>query len=222
MAKPIVFGTVTGAIFLTGVGAILFGCAGRSNLPMFWAYLGVYLVSMVVGMFIVDPTLIQERMRPGPGGQDFATLIVLTPLMLAQCVIAAIDVGRYHWSDSVPVALQIMALIAMAGAMAVLLWAESVNRFFSSVIRIQTERGHHVITTGPYRYLRHPGYAASPFLLIGGGLVLGSWLAALIGVVMCLPIFRRTAREDRILQEQLEGYAAYARTVRYRLFPGVW
>ena len=167
---------------------------GRSNLPMFWAYLGVYLVSMVVGMFIVDPTLIQERMRPGPGGQDFATLIVLTPLMLAQCVIAAIDVGRYHWSDSVPVVHANHGTHCDGRHMAVLLWAESVNRFFSSVIRIQTERGHHVITTGPYRYLRHPGYAASPFLLIGGGLVLGSWLAALIGVVMCLPIFRRTAR----------------------------
>ena len=148
-------------------------------------------------------------------------MIVLTPLMLAQCMVAALDVGRYHWSDSVPMAVQITALIAMAGAFAVLLWAESVNRFFSSVIRIQTECGHRVITSGPYRCLRHPGYAASPFLLIGGGLVLGSWLAALIGVVMCLPILRRTARGPDP-HRQLDGYAEYAQKVRYRLLPGVW
>jgi len=110
----------------------------------------------------------------------------------------------------VPPAVQIIALLAMAAGVAVVVWAEAVNRFFSSVIRIQTERGHHVITTGPYRYLRHPGYAACPYILIGGGLVLGSWLAALIGVIMFLPILRRTAEEDRMLHDQLEGYAAYA------------
>jgi protein-S-isoprenylcysteine O-methyltransferase Ste14 len=110
----------------------------------------------------------------------------------------------------------------MAVATAVLVWAEAVNRFFSSVIRIQTERGHHVVTTGPYRYVRHPGYAASLFMFAGGGLVLGSWLAALIGLLLFVGILRRTVEEDRILHEQLEGYAAYAQKVRYRLIPGVW
>jgi protein-S-isoprenylcysteine O-methyltransferase Ste14 len=177
---------------------------------------------MVIGVLVVDPSLIQERIRPGPGGKDYATAILLTPVWLGQCVVAGLDVGRFHWSDGVPLAVQVIALLAMAAGMAVLVWAEAVNRFFSSVIRIQTERGHHVITTGPYRYLRHPGYAASPFVFIGGGLVLGSWLAALIGLFMFLPILRRTAQEDRILREQLAGYAAYAREVRYRLFPGIW
>ncbi len=121
-----------------------------------------------------------------------------------------------------PLVVQVIALLAMAAGLAVVVWAEAVNRFFSSVIRIQTERGHHVITTGPYRYLRHPGYAACPFIFIGGGLVLGSWLSALIGVVLFLPILRRTVEEDRLLHEQLEGYAAYAQKVRYRLIPGVW
>jgi protein-S-isoprenylcysteine O-methyltransferase Ste14 len=222
MAKAIVLGILGSAVFLALSGAILFGCAGRWGLPMFWAYLGVYAASMVIALIVVDPTLIQERMRPGPGGQDYATLIVVTPLWLGQAVIAALDVGRYHWSDTVPLALQVIALVVMAAGVAVLVWAEAVNRFFSSVIRIQTERGHHVITTGPYRYLRHPGYAASPLIFVGGGLVLGSWLAALIGLVMFLPILYRAAREDRILHEKLDGYAAYAQKVRYRLFPGVW
>jgi protein-S-isoprenylcysteine O-methyltransferase Ste14 len=98
----------------------------------------------------------------------------------------------------------------------------AVNRFFSSVIRIQTDRGHHLVTAGPYRYVRHPAYASCPFLMIGGGLALGSWLAALIGLLLVFAVLRRTALEDRILREQLEGYADYAQNVPYRVFPGVW
>ncbi len=222
MAKTIVLGFVGGAVYLGLTAAILFGCAGRWDLPMFWAYLGAWAATMVVALFAVDPSLIQERMRPGPGGKDYATLIFLTPVFVGQSVAAGLDVGRYHFSDNVPLAVQVIALVAMAAGMAVLVWAEAVNRFFSPVIRIQTERGHHVITTGPYRYVRHPGYAASPFVFVGGGLALGSWLAALIGLILILPIVRRTVVEDRILHEQLDGYAAYAQDVRYRLLPGVW
>jgi protein-S-isoprenylcysteine O-methyltransferase Ste14 len=79
-----------------------------------------------------------------------------------------------------------------------------------------------VITTGPYRYVRHPGYSAGSLLFLSGGLVLGSWLGALFGLILVLPILLRTVREDRILREQLQGYAAYAEKVRYRLVPGVW
>ena len=130
--------------------------------------------------------------------------------------------GHFHWADSVPLALQVLGLLAVAAAMAVMMWAVAVNRFFSSVIRIQADRGHHLVTTGPYRYVRHPAYACSPGLFIGGGLALGSWLAALLGLLMVLPILVRTAREDRTLHDQLDGYAAYAQRVRYRLLPGVW
>jgi len=222
MNKTVVLGFLGGAVYMGLTAAILFGCAGRSDLPMFWAYLGVWTAAMAVGLVVADPGLIQERIRPGPGGKDYATVILLTPVFVGQTVAAGLDVGRYHWSDTVPLTVQVIALLAMAAGIAVLLWAEAVNRFFSTVIRIQTERGHHVITTGPYRYVRHPGYAASPFVFIGGGLALGSWLAALIGLILVLPIFRRTVMEDHILHEQLEGYAAYAQKVRYRLIPGVW
>ena len=222
MTRVVVRGFVGGMVLLVLFAAILFAIAGRRDLPFLWAYLGVYAVTMVVGFLVLDPGLIEERIRPGPGGRDYATVYGLTFLWILQIVVAALDVGRFHWSDTVPPALQGISLFLMAVAMAVVLWAESVNRFFSAVIRIQTERGHRVVTGGPYRYVRHPGYATSPFLLLGGGLVLGSWLAALIGVPLIIAILRRTALEDRILHEQLEGYAAYARRVRYRVFPGIW
>jgi protein-S-isoprenylcysteine O-methyltransferase Ste14 len=222
MSRAAVLGSLGGLAAIAIMGAILFGCAGRWDLPLFWAFLGVWLAATVVGVFAVDPTLIQERTRPGPGGKDYASMYVLTVLWLGQFVVAGLDVGRFHWSDTVPLAVQVIGLLVMAAGMAVLIWAEAVNRFFSTVIRIQTERGHHVITCGPYRYVRHPGYAASLFLFVGGGMALGSWIAALIGLLLFVGILRRTIEEDRVLREQLEGYADYARKVRYRLIPGVW
>jgi protein-S-isoprenylcysteine O-methyltransferase Ste14 len=222
MAKMVALGILGGVVCMALLGALLFGCAGRWDLPLFWAYLGVWMASALVGPFVADPTLIKERLRPGPGGKDYLSAAVLIPLWVGQHVAAGLDVGRFRWSDTVPLAMQVIGLLAMAAALAVVVWAVAVNRFFSSVIRIQTDRGHHLVTAGPYRYVRHPAYASCPFLMIGGGLALGSWLAALIGLLLVFAVLRRTALEDRILREQLEGYAAYAQNVRYRVFPGVW
>ena len=133
--------------------------------------------------------------------------------MLGQSVVAGLDVGRFHWSDGVPPAVQGAGLLAVVAALAVVVWAMAVNRFFSPVIRMQTDRAHHLVTRGPYRYVRHPAYAAFPFVMVGSGLALGSWLAALIGLLLVVLVL---ALEDGVLREQLEGYAAYARQVRYR------
>jgi protein-S-isoprenylcysteine O-methyltransferase Ste14 len=222
MAKTNALSMLGSLAFLAVIAGVLFGCAGRWDLPFFWAYLGVRAARSVIGVLVTDPTLIKERLLPGPGGQDFLSAAVLIPLWLGQHVVAGLDVGRYHWSDTVPLAAQVIGLVAMAGAVGVQVWAVAVNRFFSSVIRIQADRGHHVITDGPYHYVRHPAYASWPFFIVGAGLALGSWLATLIGVILVFPLLRRTALEDRILRDQLEGYAAYAQKVRYRVFPGVW
>jgi len=220
--KAVLPGILSGVALVAFIGALLFGCAGRWDLPMFWAYLGVWTASGLVGPLVVDPSLIKERLRPGPGGKDYAITIAFLPLGLGQFIVAGLDVGRFHWSDTVPLAVQVIGLLAAAAALAVMVWASAVNRFFSSVIRIQTDRGHYVVTSGPYRFVRHPAYAVSPFLFVGSGVALGSWLAALLGLLLFFPVLRRTVQEDRVLREQLEGYAAYAEEVRYRLFPGVW
>jgi protein-S-isoprenylcysteine O-methyltransferase Ste14 len=217
-----VFGLL-GAVASTALpAALLFGSAGRWDLPWFWAYLGTFAASALLGLVLVDPDLIRERLRPGPGGQDYAAALLAVPAWAGQHVLAGLDVGRHHWSDTVPPAVQAIGLLTMAAAFAVVVWAMAVNRFFSSVIRIQTDRGHHLVTGGPYAWVRHPAYAVSPFLFVGAGLALGSWLAALLGLLMVPPIIRRTVREDRVLRERLQGYGAYAQTVRYRLVPGVW
>jgi protein-S-isoprenylcysteine O-methyltransferase Ste14 len=222
MAKTVAFGILGSLVFWGLVGAVFFGCAGRWDLPMFWTYLGVWIASGVAGALVSDPTLLKERLRPGPGGQDYLIMVLMIPLWLGQFIVAGLDVGRFHWSDTVPLVVQISGLLAMAAGLAVIVWAVAVNRFFSSVIRLQTDRGHQLVTSGPYRYVRHPAYALWPLIVIGGGLALGSWLAALIGLFLVLPVLRRAALEDRFLREHLEGYAAYAQRVRYRMFPGVW
>src|SRR5437016_4917320 len=109
------------------------------------------------------------------------------------------------------------------GGGALALGAMRVNRFFSSVIRIQTDRGQRVVTTGPYAFVRHPGYTAGILVIVASGPALGSWLAAALVVIFSLPfLLYRTTTEDQILQVELAGYSDYATRVRWRLLPGIW
>jgi protein-S-isoprenylcysteine O-methyltransferase Ste14 len=141
---------------------------------------------------------------------------------IAHWCIAGLDVGRFHWSDSVPLALQIAGLAIFASGLALIIWAMRINRFFSSVIRLQEDRGHQLVTAGPYRWVRHPGYIAASGFCLASGIALGSWLAMLPAVV-CIPLLlRRTVAEDSFLKSNLKGYSAYADAVRYRWVPGIW
>jgi protein-S-isoprenylcysteine O-methyltransferase Ste14 len=222
MVKFFALGVFRAAALTVVMAAVLFGCAGRWDVPQFWAYLCVWAAAVLAGTLVADPTLAKERWRPGPGGKDYLTARVFLVHWLAQLVVGGLDVGRFHWSDDVPWAVVVVGLVMLVAGLAVQVWAVAVNRFFSSVIRIQTDRGHQLVTSGPYRFVRHPAYAAAPLVMIGGGLALGSWLATLIGALIVPGLVRRTAMEDRTLREQLEGYADYAQKVRYRLAPGIW
>jgi protein-S-isoprenylcysteine O-methyltransferase Ste14 len=144
-------------------------------------------------------------------------------VLIAHCVVAGLDRGHFHWSDRVPGWLQAVALIAMASSFALVLWAMVVNRFFSSVIRIQNDRGQHVISTGPYAVIRHPGYLAGIVFVVTSGVALGSWYAALMLTVFTVPfLLYRVTTEDGVLHAELPGYTDYATRVRWRLVPGVW
>jgi protein-S-isoprenylcysteine O-methyltransferase Ste14 len=208
--------------FVAALAGILFGCAGRVDLPFFWGYIGVPVIAAIVMMRHVDRDLMKERLRPGAGGTGRYLRIVLIPFWLAHLVIAGLDVGRFHWSDHVPLALQTVGLTLFAASYAVPAWAISVNRFYSSVIRIQADRGHVLVTDGPYAYIRHPGYAGILIALPAGGLALGSWWSLAPLIPLWLLILRRTIVEDRFLRRHLEGYLEYAARVRYRLVPHVW
>lgn len=203
-------------------GAMIFGLAGRIDLPVYWAYL---LVCMAKGLWIalqIDTGLAAERTRPGPGGVDHFTWHFSTALFFLHWVLAPLDVGRFHWSDSIPIALQYAGLIAFTLFGGLTIWAVVVNRFFSPVVRLQEDRGHHLVTLGPYRFVRHPGYLGMVISVPASGLALGSWWASIPAVTYAVIILRRAAIEDRFLRRNLTGYDAYAEAVRYRLVPGVW
>jgi protein-S-isoprenylcysteine O-methyltransferase Ste14 len=212
------------AIVLAIVGGILFAAAGRIDLPFFWAYLAVFAGFGGVALLTVSPELIEERRRPAEAGRDNLALLRLVAILVfvSQWIFAGVDVGRFHWSDTVPPALRVAGLASLAAVFAVWYWAMRTNPFFSSAVRIQHDRGHRVVSSGPYRFVRHPGYAALVLLGWGGALALGSWYALLPHVVVVALFVHRAALEDRMLREELDGYAAYAATVRSRIFPGIW
>jgi protein-S-isoprenylcysteine O-methyltransferase Ste14 len=136
-------------------------------------------------------------------------------------IVAGLD-HRHNWSSEFPLWLIMIGFILIALGYAFAAWALAENRFFSSVVRIQTDRGHVVCDTGPYRFVRHPGYAGNIPPLFGIVLALGSVWALLPAAAALIITVIRTALEDRTLQEELPGYRDYARRVHYRLIPGIY
>lgn len=207
------------------IAMILF-LAGRMNYWQGWAF-GVITVLLVLVKSIFFPSrsdLIEERIKPGPGTKwwDKVFYAFYIPAFFAIIIIGSLDGGRFGWTSSLPVFVYISGYILYIFSISIFLWAQQINRFFSSVVRIQHDRGHEVIQTGPYKYVRHPGYIGGILMAISTALVLGS-LYALIpagGVVILLII--RTYLEDTTLQKELPGYADYAKKVSFRLLPGVW
>ena len=207
------------------IGGVLFSSAGRFDVSVvWWAYVGLWVLVSVVGALGADPGLVQERLRPGPGARESLLLAALIAgtLTAAHFAIAGLDVGRFHWSDSVPTELEWAGLVVLAASLAVAQWASSTNRFFSSVVRIQAERGHHVVSSGPYAYVRHPGYTGAIGAALSSGIALGSWLSILPCLIGVALLVRRIAKEECVLREELPGYAGYQQRVRYRLVPWLW
>jgi len=212
-------------LFLIGLFALMtatfFGAAGRWDLPLAWTCLSVYAAFMVLAQIIMPPELRRERMKPAPGGIDRQIRWAMLPFIVGFWVVAGLDI-RWHGSVSVPLGWQILGLTGFIMSLALALWALTQNPFFSPVVRVQTERGHHLITSGPYQFIRHPGYLGSAGSALCGALALGSWWALLPALGVVGVMIRRTILEDRFLHSELTGYQEYARKVRYRLLPGIW
>jgi protein-S-isoprenylcysteine O-methyltransferase Ste14 len=208
--------------FVIAAAAALFAAAGTVAIPSFWVYLAIFALVMIVSFAALDPDLLRERMRPG-GKNPPLSLRIFSLVLFIHWIVAGLDRGRFHWSDDVPGWLQGACLFTVAAGYGLALWAMRVNPFFSSVIRIQTDRGQQVVTKGPYAFVRHPGYSAGILIIAASGPALGSWLAAALVVVFSLPfLLHRAITEDKILQAELAGYSDYAARVRWRLLPGIW
>ncbi|NQU07607.1 MAG: isoprenylcysteine carboxylmethyltransferase family protein [Candidatus Abyssubacteria bacterium] len=208
---------VTGAILLL---------AGRVTYWQGWVFGGslllIFLVSSVLFADKVD--LVKERRKPGPGTKwwDKVFYALYIPAFFAVVVVAGLDAGRYGWTAHLPLSLYAASYVIYALSNLLTLWAMWANRFFSSTVRIQTDRGHEVVEGGPYRIVRHPGYVGAILLATSISLVLGSLWALIPAGVVAVLLIVRTCLEDTTLQRELTGYADYARRVRFRLVPGIW
>ena len=210
------------ALFLIAAAVALFASAGTFAIAAFWVYLAIFAAVFAASFLLLDPGLMRERMRPG-GNRPPIGLKLFTIVIFLHFIVAGLDRGRLHLSDDVPPWLQAVGLAVLAAAYASALWAMRVNPFFSSVIRIQSDRGQFVVTTGPYAFIRHPGYAAGILVILASGIALGSWLAAALLIITSVPfLIYRAVAEDRVLIAELSGYRDYAERVRWRLIPGVW
>lgn len=213
------------AVSVLIMAGMLFLPAGTIAWPRAWWYLGNFAAATFVAIIYiwrVDPELFTVRRRPQAGtqGWDFAFVAVILVSLLALLPVAGFDY-RAHGSRLSDGAVWLGHLIFAAGY-GITAWAQGVNRHFELTIRIQTDRGHKVIDTGPYSVIRHPGYIGASALGIGSALALGS-LAALIPAATCMiALALRTLAEEKTLRSGLPGYAEYMRRVRYRWIPGIW
>jgi len=208
--------------------ALLFGAAGTVRWPAAWAYLILFITGafwLTLWLARRDPALLAERLKsPVQKGQPFWDKFFILFMMIAWCawlVLMGLDAVRFRWSV-MPVWLQCVgaALIVLSFWMFGRVFRE--NPFLTAVVRIQTERGHRVVSTGPYATVRHPLYASMLIYLPANALLLGSWAGLAASVVFLGGFVFRTAMEDRELQRGLPGYTEYAARVRYRLIPFIW
>lgn len=228
MAKPTMSATqliVRAVLAPLMMLSLIFLAAGRLDYLPGWIYMAINVVIMLVMAFLLtkSPELIQERLKPGEGMKSFDRLYfaLSTPLYIVALVVAGLD-ARFGWTGELPRWLYAAGMAIFLVGQAIFLWARYTNAYFSSVVRIQVERGHTVCKEGPYRYVRHPGYVGGFLFTASTGLVLGSLWACLPQFIACALLVWRTRLEDQVLLAELPGYAQYAAGTRYRLLPGVW
>jgi len=203
------------------IGGIL-ALSGRWADPWLWGYGAVWATLSCWAVLGLNDNLAKERFTPPTQGADRVPLQAIRVAALAHITAGALDVGRWHLSDTVPVMARSIGLAGMAIGATLIFRAMHENHFFSSVVRIQHERGHRVVDTGPYAVVRHPGYAGMIVAMPFSGLALGSWVSVGCALVYSALILRRVFFEDAFLRTHLDGYQSYAQRVPARLVPAVW
>jgi len=212
--------------FLLIFALLLFGSAGTFAYWQVWTFLIAFGLAVAIFMLYGirrDPNLLLERSRKARNVKhwDAVILNIYTVFLVSLMILAPLDGGRFHWSK-VPLWVNLLGLGLMIPSFGLLMWVTATNTYLSRYVRIQDDRGHKVITSGPYHFVRHPMYASNILFFPSIPLLLGSWWA-MIPAFMIMGLFTlRTYLEDQTLQVELPGYKEYAQKIRYRLVPGIW
>lgn len=213
-------------IYTAIVAAILFLSAGDWGWSMGWVYISIFGLVNVLSILLVpiDQELVDERTQLKEDVKTWDKWLATIPSVLFPfgfVVVGALD-HRFGWSGSFSFPLTVAAGVISVAGYGFSLWAARVNKFYARYVRIQKERGHSTVTEGPYRIVRHPGYAGLIWYCLASAVILDSmWAFVPAGLIVVLLIIR-TALEDRTLKAELTGYKEYTQQTRYRLLPGVW
>ncbi len=195
-----------------------------------WVLVGLWTVfGLVMTIYLLrnDPALLVERLKLVPFHKeqkvwDKALMLLVFITGIGLYLLPGFDVIRYEWSDPFPVWVRVIAMLIHIPCFVLLGWVMRENTYLSQVVKIDKERGHKVITTGPYAYVRHPMYTITIILLFAVPVALGSRFTLIISLFLIVLLIVRTYLEDRTLHAELVGYPEYAKQTIYRLIPGVW
>jgi protein-S-isoprenylcysteine O-methyltransferase Ste14 len=227
--RPIITKRIIQSIIGTIIyGLIIFLPAGTLNWLWGWVMLGVLVTVMIVQPLMlmrINPAVLIEREKSfwaqGVKSWDKRITTIAGGLMPLSWIIAGLDM-RFQWTPALPLAVHLIGLIIVISGHALFLWAMATNAFFSQGARIQSERDHQVVDSGPYRFVRHPGYVGVLLYSITTPFLFGSVWALIPGILTASLFVVRTHLEDKMLMTELAGYREFAQRTSFRLLPGVW
>jgi len=213
-----------GGMLVFAVAILLAG--GRWDWLWGWVYIGLLTTAMaahVVVLVPINPALLADRSeglrQEGAKPWDRPLVAAMSVFLIGSMLLSGLDV-RWGWSGPLSLPVHLVGVMLYILGWVIFLWAMACNPFFSESVRIQP--GHQVAESGPYRTVRHPGYAGACLQFIATPLILGSWWALIPAVLAVAGYVLRTSLEDRTLENELPGYLDYTQRVRFRLFPGIW
>ena len=215
-------------LFIIVLGAAFFGMARTFNWPEAWIWIGLYVawaIFIAIYLYKNNPELLKERLNTFKKYQKKWDLIVMLsgiPAYIAVFILPGLDIYRFGWTPKLPLLVEIFGFALNIAAFYIIFLTMRANTFLTRVVEIQKDRGHHVISTGPYAYVRHPMYVGIFMMFFGTPLALGSIWGLVGSVSASLVILLRTVLEDKTLQNELPGYKEYTQKVKYRIIPGIW
>ena len=205
---------------------ITFITAGRLDYWEGWLFngLNIFFILVTYVVLIDQKDLIKERLKPGKGMKrwDKVYYAVSTPMFFVMFILSILDANRFNWQPIIPISIVFSGIIIYSIGQIIIIWAKKVNKFFSSVVRIQSVRKQTVCSDGPYGFVRHPGYLGGLIFTIGTPLMLGSFWGLIPAIITIILVLGRTNLEDKTLQKELEGYAEYVKYVKYKIIPFIW
>ena len=205
---------------------VLFISAGRINYWQGWVYISIGLFMFLISNTVlrIDTELMNERSKPGEGAKKWDKLILALSFLflIFMFIVAGLDSGRYQWSSHIHWSLYVLGIVLTIAGQLLFIIAQKQNKFFSSVMRIQTEREHTVCETGLYTVVRHPAYLGSLIQTLGFPILFGSLWSIIPVSFTILLLLIRTYLEDKTLINELNGYREYTHKTRYKIIPYFW